>query len=247
MSVRSNVGVMGVLLLRIIDKNNDFYDYLQNVYRDNSITFDRTDSFVLTKEIMCNHLVPIGRWWDEESSEKYRFVLLQVCNTFWLFLVEITSFAKQSWHPLEYKADLLAQWKNYNRERCLIKVDVVVPNAYQFLKKYVNRHWVYDRQLIIGRIPMIMNLIDTGDYKVSSSIDKHTVYYGSGYTVSAEKHIPLLKASGLPIGPLDIYLSFEEYFSQEKQSQERTESRDITDKEKIENHGFDTTVSFRGK
>ncbi len=31
--------------MRIIDKNTDFYDCCQNMYRDNSLTFDRTDSF----------------------------------------------------------------------------------------------------------------------------------------------------------------------------------------------------------
>ncbi len=49
------------------------------------------------------------------------------------------------------------------------------------------------------------------------------------------------------INPLDIYLAFDEYFSLEKQAQERTESVGITDKERIENHGFDVKTSFRGK
>ena len=43
--------------MRIIDKNTDFYDFLQNMYPDNSLTFDRTDSFVLTKDILCKHLI----------------------------------------------------------------------------------------------------------------------------------------------------------------------------------------------
>jgi hypothetical protein len=46
---------------------------------------------------------------------------------------------------------------------------------------------------------------------------------------------------------LDIYNAFEEYFSLERTSTERTESVGLTDKEKITNHGFDTKISFRGK
>ena len=69
---------------------------------------------------------------------------------------------------------------------------------------------------------------------------------GDGYS---EKHISLLKSCGLAscIEPLDIYLAFEEYFSTEKTAAERTESAGLTDKERIENHGFDLKESFRGK
>lgn len=49
------------------------------------------------------------------------------------------------------------------------------------------------------------------------------------------------------IDPLEIYLSLEEYFLLEKSSLERVSSINITDKEKIENHGFDVKTSFRGK
>ena len=42
--------------MRIIDKNADYYDFWQGVYRDDSITFDRTDSFALTKELVCDDM-----------------------------------------------------------------------------------------------------------------------------------------------------------------------------------------------
>jgi hypothetical protein len=67
--------------MRIIDKNTDFYDFYQNIYRDNSITFDRTDSFMLTKDIICSKL---NYQFNSKVNNK-RFALLQVCNTFWLF------------------------------------------------------------------------------------------------------------------------------------------------------------------
>ena len=49
------------------------------------------------------------------------------------------------------------------------------------------------------------------------------------------------------IDPLEMFLSLEEYFSLEKQANERSESIGLTDKERIENHGFSTKTSFRGK
>ena len=41
--------------MRIIDKNTDFYDYYQNIYPDDSLIFDRTDSFLLSKEDLCGY------------------------------------------------------------------------------------------------------------------------------------------------------------------------------------------------
>ena len=47
--------------------------------------------------------------------------------------------------------------------------------------------------------------------------------------------------------PLAVYLAIEEFFSKEKTAAERIESVGLTDKERIENHGFDAKTSFRGK
>ena len=83
--------------------------------------------------------------------------------------------------------------------------------------------------------------------KLRIKIDRQRVNIGGNEWV--EKHIPLLKSCGLAsrINPLDIYLAFEEYFSQEKTASERSESVGLTDKERIENHGYDVKTSFRGK
>ncbi len=230
-------------MLRIIDKNNDFYDYLQNVYRDNSIVFDRTDSYVLTKELICERLFGC-----ELNSQ--HFVLLQVCNTFWLFLLEITEESPLWNRPVNYKVELIATWKNYNKERVLIKFEILKTFRWNILKFISNNSWrdfQYDRKKIAERVDVLIQAIDTGDYRIACSFDKHTVTYGNGEKV--EKHTPLLKASGFSscIDPLDIFLAFEEYFSAEKSAIEKTESKGITDKERIENHGFDTKTSFRGR
>ena len=105
--------------MRIIDKNTDYYDYLQNIYRDDSLTFDRTDSFLLTKELFCDKLDILRIGWNRDN---HNYILLQICNTFWLFDAETTKTTDWG-KPIEYSLKLLATWKNYDKPRCLIRLD----------------------------------------------------------------------------------------------------------------------------
>lgn len=230
--------------MRIIDKNTDFYDFYQSMYPDSTFTFDRTDSYLLSKDDVCDYLYT-SRYTEEGDI---RYLLLQVCNTFWLFLVTITKIQQGS--VKDFSVDLLTTWKNYSKPRCLVKLDVIsfsweVDRA---LSKR-GRSWriEYDKSDVIENIGILVSAIDLNNHRVERSFDRKRVCTSGGEWV--DKHIPLLKASGLSslIDPLDIYLAFEEYFSLEKTATERTESVGITDKERIENHGFDTKVSFRGK
>ena len=242
------------LYMKIIDKNTDFYDYLQNVYRDNSITFDRTDSYLLTKSMLCDKL-----YGNHSALHDHNLLLLQVCNTFWLFLTEVTEIDNNNPYcdtrPSNYRVELLATWKNYSKTTKLIKFDIIsfkfslsdmISNGTLYRYGYYSRCKL-DREKLINKLDAIIQAIDTNDYRVENSMNKSTVTLGDGSCV--EKHIPLLKACGVAnlINPLEIYLAFEEYFSRKKTESERTESIGITDTEKIENHGFDTKVSFRGK
>lgn len=234
--------------MRIIDKNTDFYDYLQNIYRDNSLTFDRTNSFILSKETVCNSLEShsMHYWWDKEKHRDFNFVLLQVCNTFWLFLVEITELSEFG-RPTNFVAELLHTWRNYDRERKLIKLNVI---SFPDLRPYGwHTKWVYDKVKITNKIDDIVEAVNQSNYKIefySFGLHEMSLFVNNK---KITKNIPLLKASGLAqlINPLDIYLAFEEYFSFEKTASERIYSKGITDKEKIENHGFDVVTSFRGK
>ena len=232
--------------MRIIDKNTDFYDYLQNVYRDDSVTFDRTDSFLLSKDMICENLYFHGRssgFYSERGNclHKKYYVLIQICNTFWLFCVEVTEIDRRDFaeKPASYSAELVATWKNYSKPRRLIQCDLI---SFSFTVKFA-----LDKRTEEDKVNILTQAIDTNGYRSDASFNKRTVSQGDGRKI--EKHIPLLKASGFAplMNPQDVYLSLEEYFSAEKQSQERTESVGITDKEKIENHGFDTKTSFRGK
>ena len=237
--------------MRILDKNTDFYDYLQNMYPDDTFTFDRTDSFVLTKEIMCNYLYirHMYSFHKNRNEKNYNFLLLQICNTFWLFMVELTEIDNFD-RVKNYKIDLVTTWKNYDKKRVLCALDVIEFKYYLMgqLSSSSNR-WSdgYDMKKVHEKSNILVQAVDTNDYRIRSHINKYRITYGDFSEV--EKHIPLLMACGISnlIDPLDIYLSFEEYFSLEKQDSERREPIGTTDKDKIESHGFDTKISFRGK
>ena len=220
--------------MRIIDKKTDFYDYLQEIYPDNSLIFDRVNSYILTKEDICNHL-PTRKNLNKKEKN-YDFLLLQVCNTFWLFLVEIIQINEYN-YPVDFAIDLITEWKNYNKERVLIKLDVITFwwSLYSQLEKNFTKEGITEKSEII------IKSIDTKDFrKLNTIINIDNI---------KEKKIPLLKASGLAkhIEPLDIFLALEEYFSLEKTANERREPYGITDLDRIERHGFDLKTSFRGK
>lgn len=228
--------------MRIIDKNVDFYDYQQEVYQDASNVFDRTPSFILTKNIMCEAL----RRSDVRDKSTDRYLLLQICNTFWFFYVEITKFDDhwyQSDLPEDYTIELIATWKNYNKLRCLIKfytisLDPTISHLYNGYD-YKNHCHITNKDRLYKNKDAIVQSIDTNNYKLKCALADSTRY---------DKK-PILKACGVSklIDPLEIYLAFDEYFSLEKQDKERTASVGITDKERIYNHGFDVKTSFRGK
>lgn len=238
--------------MRIIDKNTDFYDYIQNIYRDDSVTFDRTDSFLLTKKMFCDCLYGVGNRsrysrWDDVGNSCY--ALLQVGNTFWLFLIEVTELGGiYRDKPKDYTVSLLTTWKNYDKKRRLINLDIVsfgYDTVRRLLGKYVDKGETArgSAQKLVNNF---VNAINTNDYEVAGNLNRKVIYNGDGTKV--EKHIPILKACGIGscIDPMEFYLALDEYFSLEKQASERISSIGITDKEKIENHGFDFKTSFRG-
>ena len=238
--------------MRIIDKNTDFYDYQAEIYQDNTNIFDRTDSFLLTKQLMCQGLKTTDHW----DTSVNRWVLLQVCNDFWLFYVKLTKFEEYPYAPglktpIDYDVTLVAEWTNYSKPRCLIKLHSIRLD-YKILHLFSDynlrqHHSDIDLTKVEKHKDVIIQSIDTNNFAANFNLGHCEVRTNTGESVT--RHIPLLKASGLAsfIDPLTIYIAFDEYFSAEKQAAERTESVGITDQEKIENHGFDTKSSFRGK
>lgn len=228
--------------MRVLDKNVDFYDYMSHRYPDDTMTFDRTNSFKLTKELLCRKL------WSMRFAN-FTFILLQVCNTFWLFVVEITK--TDDWgHIVDCNINLVKTWKDYNKPNCLINLkEIAFPSKllWKLVKSRTNK--VLDTESLTNLSNVIIDFIARGEYSVRGDLSEHTVYRGNDYANPIVRSIPILAPSGMAklIDPMEIYLSLEEYFSAEKTRLERTESIGLTDIGRIENHGFDTKHSFRGK
>lgn len=234
--------------MRIIDKYEDFYDYLQYVYRDSTFTFDRTGSGVLSRQWLLEQ-VTWHKWWKESYIGDWGFLLLQVGSRFWLLVLEVTRLNADS-EAADYTLHCLARWSNYNKQRRLFDLSIpsfewkITRMLYDPKRRYGETP-VYIPEYVEKQLePTLIPAINNNDYKVRRLICRQ---------ITASKEggwdFPILKEAGFSscVDALDIFLAIEEYFSLEKQDAERTESIGITDKEKIENHGFDTKISFRGK
>lgn len=239
--------------MKIIDKNTDFYDYIQNTIPDEgNLVFDRTDSYILTREELCSYIWVRGRGGNMKYYSKdkipYKFLLLQVGNVFWLFLLGITkinSYARAE----DYMIELITTWKNYDKPRKLTELsllDFEYPITQKFKGDWYGLYFGdYDRDEVMKHKDILIKSIDTNDYKIVKHIDRHIITKDDGAKI--EKHIPLFKACGISqiVDPLQIYLAFDEYFSLEKQATERIDAVGTTNDDKIRNHGFDTKKSFR--
>ena len=238
--------------MRIIDKNTDFYDYLQSIYPEDTLVFDRTDSFNLTKDVICDE---VTRCYDKHRTSymkaydgKYcEFMLLQAGNYFWLFIVELTKFSPISGMVEDYIATLVTTWRDYSKPRTLLKFDLI-KFGWEISTKLVSTgSYVmngYDIDKVKSGAEFLKQQITTNNYTVRHKFNKHAVYVGEK---RIEKHIPIFKASGFAqcINPQDMFLALDEYFSLEKSSSEKTSAEGTTNEDKIVNHGFDKKTSFR--
>lgn len=238
--------------MKIIDRNTDFYDYCQNMYPDDTFTFDRSDSYLLTKDIVCEYIYLHRRGGPDKLLQDkpiYKFGLLQIGSTFWLLLFNILQTNNFN-RATDYEVELVTSWKNYDKQRELIKFSIVDFELLTHQLRLNGSGLGYffedlDRNAIFDKSDALVQAININDYK-SRSIDSHTVWKDQ---TPMKRHIPILKASGLSqiLDPFEVYSAFDEYFSLEKQSSERIDAEGTTNNDKIVNHGFDTKVSFRGK
>ena len=227
--------------MRIIDKITDYYDYLQD--STDKLVFDRRGSFLLTKELFCEKIRFTRYYWES----KYRFVLLQCGATFWLPLVTITEWDAEH-KPTDYTMELLATWKDYDKKRELLKLDLI--NVHRIYGMRVWKTREFDHEKILARVSDIKNEIIHNNYDVETNISSYTkVTSSKGGFVEEEQRIPILRACGVGsiIEPIEMFCAIEEYFSLEKTAFERTEAIGATNDDKIIMHGFDTKTSFRGK
>ena len=228
--------------MRIIDKNYDYYDYLQN--SDDKIVFDRRGSFLLTKEKVMEQIeyVRYGR------DSKYRFMLLQCGATYWLFLLTVTEYEEKQYYSRvkNYSLELLTSWKYYNKPR--EKVDISLISFRESYIFYDYDYYVPTKDFSVDRIKSrledMKNRINADDYYKDRDLTCPLV---SGS--KTEKAVPLLKACGISqlVGSTDIFCAIEEHFSLEKTESEKTEAGGTTNNDKVTMHGFDIKTSFRNK
>jgi len=227
--------------MRIIDKNNDFYDYLQD--STDKLVFDRRGSFLLTKEQFANDISILRHY----SKSHYRFVLLQCGATFWLILATITEVSSTDLVK-DYKIELLDIWKNYAKTNELLKLSLISFNGYFGMKRFRSKD--YDIDLIKSHIHDMRDAVNHNNYSIEKNMSNYIdSYFHKGKLIQERKTIPLLKACGIGniIDPQEMFCAIEEYFSIEKTNSETTEAKGATDSDKIVMHGFDVKTSFRGK
>jgi hypothetical protein len=238
--------------MRIIDKNTDYYDYLQN--SDDSIVFDRRGSYILTKEKFCDKLeTKYGQKYQHNcmirelrDEHLYRYVTLQCGATIWLILVHITDCDK--WlRPTDYEMELLTTWKNYDTQRNVLKLCEIEFWYYTLVEQKKTQTY---HDLIISNVDRMVQAINTGDLHDINVMNREIVSRFNKQTlVKEERTIPILTACGISdiIDPIDIFTALEEHFSLCKTESERIDPIGATNDDKITMHGFDTKTSFRGK
>jgi len=233
--------------MRIIDKNNDYYDYLQD--KEDNLVFDRRGSFVLTKQDI---LRAVNRRLNNFHRDPDNFMLLQCGATFWLIFVRGLDIEgeRPNRRANDYSLRVVCSWKDYNALTKLLSL--------RFID--FNEAWKYDiwDRSFQGR----SYEKEINEYKLMKEAQtlKDAVIHKEYRNVGALKGFeyredlsdfgyPILKASGFPnlIDPTETYNAIDEYFSLMKTATEFTEAKGTTNDDKIKNHGFDTKTSFRGK
>lgn len=221
--------------MKIIDSNKDYYDYIQSIYRDDTFIFDRRDSYVLKKEEFADHFDPCCYGNDGAHG----FVLLQICNKFWLFLLTVTCFFNGN--CLDYDLSLIGIWNDYSTKREMIKLSKIY-FGWQISDMLKKDNFKIDEKMF----SVLRSSISRNDYEEINVFNRFSIWKGRDKEV---RHIPILRNIGIAslVSPEEIYFALEEYFSLEKTASERTESIGLTNNEKILNHGFNLKDSFRGK
>lgn len=235
--------------MKIIDKNKDYYDYLQYQLKDDKYTFDRRSSYNLSKEEFMESLTGISlteRLAHCGHGDDRQFIL-QVGANYWFMNLHITGYRYDGpcGYANGYTLELIDHWVDFNKPRVALKLSCIT---------------FYFHTLSVGGI-LNMALVDIHDKKVLKAIKEAVRAYDykivttyDSFSInrngeSEKKTIPILQHIGIPsiIPAEDIYRALEEHFNLLVTESERSESIGLTNKEKIVNHGFDLKTSFRGK
>jgi len=229
--------------MQIIDKNKDFYDFLQFQYGiDKSRTYDRRGSVVLTqskliKFLLGDHDKLFISENDNGLNTKYDIQFILECGNI-QYVIEIEDI------KATYIAESVIEWegkyillKEFNE---FIHLFDVAPISIFCLE--INRTRIYGSkryQLYYRRKPKNWNdakLYDLINKEKKDNIKK----YPNKLLIN-----PILKDSKIPsIIPAEkIIQGLELYFS--SLNEDKTINISLTDNDKLINHGFDKRWSFR--
>lgn len=230
--------------MRIIDKNTDYYDYLQN--SEDTIVFDRRGSYLLTKAQLCDVLIPgyYIIYTRDKNKYRYKYVVLQCGATFWLILLYDVQYNNYG-RPTEYKMELLSTWKDYSKSREVLKL-TDISFMYDTLVRQKKKETYYE--FIKSNVPRMVAAIQSNNLSTTHNLNGHEVGKSCKNTWIREiRTIPILTACGIAeiIDPVSMFTAIEEHFSLLKTESERIDPIGATNNDKIEMHGFDTKLSFR--
>ena len=224
--------------MRIIDKQHDFYDYLQDP--TDTIVFDRRGSFILTKEMILDKLTDRCRvisYRCHYVRNPKRYLILQCGATYWHICLTLND------DDNDYTLELIDKWKDYNKPRVLIELYTYHYNYSHFISKDFNNNFSNKFNDTISKGYFDKDKVISHNVKIT---DNNNV---KGGWIKEIQTIPILTACGIAniIDPVDVFTAIEEHFSLLKTEAERTEPLGASNDDKITMHGFDTKTSFRGK
>ena len=214
--------------MRIIDKNKDYYDYwAYQADSDDGVTFDRrgsiplrsADFFTMLSEHVKNHRYYYRRWfWKEEPAEYNKFFAIRAGVKFFLIglKLEVDETDFRNCILKSYKMELIKIFEDFDYRGKLL--DIVS---------------LYDSEILLNSV----NKKKIENIKLSELISEN---------LGLPDRFYILKNIGIPsiISPEEIYYGIETYLFSLK-NDKHCESKNLTDSEKIVNHGFDKKTSFR--
>ena len=216
--------------MRIIDKNKDYYDYLAyQADSDDGVTFDRrgsiplrsADFFNVLSKYVKNHRYYYRRYswfWEEEPVEYNKLFAIRAGVKFFLLglKLEVDETDFQNRILKSYKMNLIKIFEDFD-----------------YRGKFLDIVSVYDSDILLN----LVNKKKIKNIKLSELIIENLGLPDGFY---------ILKNIGIPsiISPEEIYYGIETYLFSLKNDQ-NCESKNLTDSEKIVNHGFDKKTSFR--
>ena len=221
--------------MTILDRYKDFYDYLSydERFMDDTITFDRRNSKLLDKQSLCK-FDAFGK-----PQNCINYIYFHIGYVTWIIKLEFKVIWGRFGCNLDeksYKMTLIETYKDYD-DKYLFGLGHINISEFdiEYLKKYKS-------------LKSFKDIIKFEQQEHLKYNNKSNVVYplnGNSYNNIKNSDIYILEKTGIPsiINAEDIYLAFDEYFRSLKDDIDV--ETDLTDNDKIINHGFDKKTSFR--